>query len=177
MFGIITKAYLNQQQQQQAPVTTGCKFVLYTQPVHPYYPSIHPDSAQQFVIPKSPQLQGIITSCSIINFVRPFCSPLMTQDLLSLEKPHVNKQDDYGHEKAQPCLPADAGPLGHQEHPVHGAAQAKACLVEAFVHLFGERGGLADFIAYGYCHLHRKLVWGGNERGKEGRERGANVFE
>jgi len=92
----------------------------------------------------------------------------MTQDPFCLEKPHVNKQDNHGHEKPQPGLPADAGPLGHQEHPVHGAAQAQACLVKAFVHLFGERGGLADFIAYSYRHLRTMLVLGDGKKKKRG---------
>lgn len=54
-----------------------------------------------------------------------------------LEQPDVHEDQDHGGEEAEPDPPADARPLGHQEHAVHGASQAQSRVVEGVVHLLG----------------------------------------
>lgn len=55
----------------------------------------------------------------------------------TLKEPHVHKEQDDGGEEGDPDLPAHAGSLGHEEHSVHGTAEADSCRVECVVHLFG----------------------------------------
>lgn len=56
---------------------------------------------------------------------------------LALKEPHVGKEQDDGSEEGDPDLPAHTGSLGHEEHAVHGAAEADSCRVECVVHLLG----------------------------------------
>lgn len=52
-----------------------------------------------------------------------------------LEQPNITEDEDDGAEKGKPRLPADACPFGHEQHPVHGAAQPYPGRVERVVHL------------------------------------------
>lgn len=69
------------------------------------------------------------------------------------EQPDVGEEQDDGGEEAEPDLPPDAGPLGHEEHAVHGAAEAQARLVERVVHLLGQGARVADLVADRRSHL------------------------
>ena len=69
------------------------------------------------------------------------------------EQPHIPKQEHHHPQKAKPDPPADTGALGHEEHAVHGGAEAEAGALERVVHLLGQGGGVADLVADGEGYL------------------------
>lgn len=83
---------------------------------------------------------------------------------LRLEQPDVEEDEDDGGEEGEPDLPAHARPLGHEEHPVHGAADARPRRVERVVHLLHEGRRVADLSAHGLRHGAQDLDLGEDAR-------------
>lgn len=81
-----------------------------------------------------------------------------------LEQPDVYEEHGDSKEEEQPPLPADAAALGHDEHAVHGSSEAHARRVKGVVHLLGEGGGFADFVADGSRHVFEDPNFAQNTR-------------
>lgn len=88
----------------------------------------------------------------------------MSSGWVRLEQPDVYEEHGDGEEEKQPPLPADAAALGHDEHAVHGAAEAHARRVKGVVHLLGEGGRFADFVADGSRHVFEDPDFAQNAR-------------
>lgn len=66
------------------------------------------------------------------------------------EQPDVHEDQDDGGEEAQPDPPADARLLGHDQHPIHGAAEPEPRVVKRVVHLVHHGRGVADLVTHGH---------------------------
>ena len=71
----------------------------------------------------------------------------------SSEKPDVPEQQEDGRDEGEPDTPADAGPTGHAQHPVHRRPESDARALERVVHLLGQGGRVADLVADGERYL------------------------
>jgi hypothetical protein len=81
------------------------------------------------------------------------------------KEPNPSKETPDGNEEAEPDLPSHTGLLGHSQHSSHGASQLDSCVVEAFIHLVREVGGIADLIANGHGQLLELRDLGGKDTG------------
>lgn len=106
------------------------------------------------VLAVTPQLQFVRT----MHQIYPFSHLSTVGQGTRSEQPDVDEEHAHRGKKAQPDLPADARPLGHQEHAVHGALQSMPCHLEAVVHLLCQRRRVADLVAHGYCQLVMRSV-------------------
>jgi len=62
-------------------------------------------------------------------------------------QPHPPEQQDNRGKEPDPNLPPDPRLLRHPQHAIHSAFYLVSRVLKLVVHLLGEGGGVADFVA------------------------------
>jgi hypothetical protein len=114
--------------QMQTPVRSASSFVPFHHTAYPSYPDLY-------------IFHGIYRPEPIPSFA------------FSLAQPHPPKQQYNNREEPDPNLPPNPRLLRHAQHAIHSAFYLVSRVFELVVHLLGEGGRVADFVADEVCEL------------------------